>query len=283
MFTTDLSIQPAPLAEALEERGFGSYWVPEHTHIPVSRATPAPTGDAELPEEYRRCLDPFVALTAAAAVTTRLRVGTGIALVAQRDPIVTAKAAASLDLLSGGRFSLGIGYGWNVEEMADHGVRNDERRATAREHVLAMQRLWEDEVASFDGEHVSFSESWSWPKPVQQPLPVYIGGMAGPTLFSHVAEYAQGWIPIGGAGVAEALPSLRAALERAGRAPGDVEVITFGSVPDHAKLDHFEEIGISECVFRLPSAPRDVVLKVLDRHAALVSERAGRAEMHSQG
>lgn len=276
MFTTDLSIQPAPLAQALEERGFGSYWVPEHTHIPVSRATPAPTGDAELPEEYRRCLDPFVALTAAAAVTTRLRVGTGIALVAQRDPIVTAKAAASVDLLSGGRFALGIGFGWNVEEMVDHGVRPDKRRATAREHVLAMRRLWEDDVASFDGEHVSFSESWSWPKPVQRPLPVYIGGMAGPTLFSHVAEYAQGWIPIGGAGVAETLPSLRAALERAGRSPEDVEVITFGSVPDHAKLDHFEAIGITECVFRLPSAPSDVVLKVLDRYATLVAERAGR-------
>ena len=277
MFTTDLSIGPAALAEALEERGFHSYWVPEHTHIPVSRATPAPTGDAELPEEYRRCLDPFVALTVAAAATTRLRVGTGIALVAQLDPIVTAKAAASLDLVSGGRFSLGIGFGWNVEEMADHGVRAADRRAVAREHVLAMRRLWEDDEASFDGRHVSFSESWSWPKPVQRPLPVFIGGMAGPTMFAHVAEYAQGWIPIGGAGVAEALPLLHAAVERAGRPPADVEVITFGSVPDHAKLDHFEAIGISECVFRLPSAPSDVVLKVLDRYASLVAERTGRA------
>jgi len=272
LFVTDVSIQPVQLALALEERGFDSLWVPEHTHIPTSRVTPPPTGDAELAEEYRRCLDPFVSLTAAAAVTDRLRVGTGIALIAQRDPIVTAKAAASLDWVSGGRFTLGVGYGWNVEEMVDHGVDPRDRRARAREHVLAMRRLWEDEAASYHGEYVQLPESWSWPKPVQCPLPVLIGGAAGPTLFSHIAEFAEGWIPIGGHGLADAVPRLKAAVDAAGRDPLAVEVVPFGSIPDPAKLEHFARVGVTQCIFRLPSAPEAVVMPLLDRYATLISE-----------
>jgi probable F420-dependent oxidoreductase len=273
VFLTDKSIDVIELATAVEERGLDSLWLPEHTHIPTSRTTPPPTGDAQLAEEYLRCVDPFVTLGAAAAVTSRLRLGTGIALVAQRDPIVTAKAVATVDRLSGGRFALGAGFGWNAEEMADHGVDYRLRREHAREAVLAMRELWEREKASYSGKHVQFSESWSWPKPIQQPLPVLMGGSGGPKLFEHIVEYAQGWIPIGGSGLGEAIPRLRELAEAAGRDPSELEVIPFGSHPSPGKLDHFASIGVSECVFRLPSAPRDVILPILDEQADLVAAR----------
>src|SRR5487761_2782090 len=169
---TDKAIGIVELAKAVEERGLDSVWLPEHTHIPTSRLTPPPTGDEELAEEYKRSVDPFISLAAAAAVTTRLRLGTGVARAAQREPLVTAKALATLDQLSGGRFVLGTGFGWNVDEMAHHGVDYTTRREHAREVVLAMRALWEQEEASFAGKFVNFSPSWSWPKPVQQPLPV---------------------------------------------------------------------------------------------------------------
>ena len=272
MFATDQSIDVVELARAVEERGLDSQWVPEHTHIPIGRRTPYP-GGGELPEEYRRCLDPLVALTAAATATTTLRVGTAILLVAQREPIVTAKALASLDLLSGGRLAVGIGFGWNQDEMEDHGVDYRRRRDQGRERLLAMRRLWEDEVASFEGEFVHLSPSWAWPKPVRQPLPVLVGGAAGPTLFSHIAEYAQGWIPIGGRGLTETVPELRRVVEEAGRDPSTLEIVPVAVVPDPGKLDHYEEVGVTEVVFGLPSAPRDVVLPILDKQAAIVAER----------
>jgi probable F420-dependent oxidoreductase len=280
MFATDISIDIVELAREAEARGLQSLWLPEHTHIPVSRRTPPPTGDAELAEEYRRCLDPLVALAAAASATRTLRLGTGILLAAQRDPIVTAKAVATLDHLSGGRAALGVGFGWNEDELEHHGVSMPERRAVAREVVLAMQALWADDEASFVGAHVRFSPSWSWPKPVQtgadgRPrVPVLHGGAPGPKLFAHIAEYGDGWIPIGGAGLTEAIPRLRTLVGEAGRDPGALEIVPFGSIPDPGKLDHFERIGVTECVFRLPSAPRDVVLPLLDRQAALVASRA---------
>lgn len=271
MFGTDQAMRPDELARAAEERGFVSLYVPEHTHIPVGRRTPPPTGDGALPEYYARSLDPFVALTMAAAATDRLRVGTGICLVAQRDPIVTAKAVASLDRLSGGRFVFGIGFGWNADEIEDHGVEMGSRRDVAREHVLAMQRLWADDEAAFDGEFVQLPPSWSWPKPVQQPWPpVLIGGAAGPKLFAHVAEYADGWIPIGGAGVRAALPQLHRAMETAGRDPAITRVVPFGSVPDPGKLDYYASLGIDEVVLRVPVGGPDVALPVLDDYAKLV-------------
>jgi len=271
MFVTDRSIDVVTLARAAEERGLASLYVPEHTHIPTSRRTPPPTGEAELREEYRRTLDPFVALTAAASVTERLRVGTGICLVAQRDPIVTAKAIASLDLVSGGRFVFGMGFGWNEDELEHHGVAMDERRAVVRERVLAMRSLWTDDEACFEGEHVRIAPSWSWPKPVQRPgPPVLIGGAPGPTLFAHVAEYADGWLPIGGRGVKDALPDLRAAAERAGRDPDELRVVPFGTVPSEGKLEYYATLGIEEVVAQLPSAPADELLPVLDRYAELV-------------
>src|SRR5436309_11292173 len=200
-FLTDRSITPAEFARELDARGFESLFLPEHTHIPVGRRTPAPMGEP-LPEYYWHLLDPFVALTSAGAASTTVRLGTGICLVGQRDPFVLAKEVATLDVLSGGRFTFGIGFGWNEDEMTDHGVEYPRRRDVVREKVLAMQRLWSEDEASFRGEYVRFDESWSWPKPAQRPWPpVLIGGTGGPLLFEHIAEYGDGWIPIGGRGV----------------------------------------------------------------------------------
>ena len=271
MFATDQVMRPDDFARAAEERGFVSLYVPEHTHIPVSRRTPPPSGDAVLPDYYKRPFDPFVAMAMAAAATERLRVGTGICLVAQRDPIVTAKAVASLDHLSGGRFVFGVGFGWNADEIEDHGIEMRRRRDVAREHLLAMQRLWADDEASFEGEHVHLPPSWSWPKPTQKPWPpVLIGGAAGPKLFAHVAEYADGWIPIGGAGVREALPQLHRAMEAAGRDPATVRVIPFGTIPDPGKLDYYASIGIDEVVLRVPAGDHDTVVPALDEYSKLV-------------
>ncbi len=262
---TDLAMSPVELAREAEGRGFHSLYIPEHTHIPTSRRTPAPTGDEVLGEEYLRSLDPYVALGAAAAVTERIRLGTGIALVAQHDPITLAKELATLDLLSQGRLVLGIGYGWNREEMENHGIDVKRRRALVREQVLAMQALWSHDVAEFHGEFVNFEPSWQWPKPVQEPRPpILIGGGAGPMLFAHVAEYADGWIPIGGAGLRAAIPELRRTLEEWGRDPGGLRIVPMGVLPERAKLEYYESIGVTECILRLPSAPRDVVLPVLD-------------------
>src|SRR5688572_10973810 len=214
------------LAREAEARGFHSLYVPEHTHIPVSRRTPAPTGDAELGEEYKRSPDPLVVLAAAAAVTRRILLGTGIGLPAQHDPISLAKQIATLDRLSGGRLVYGIGYGWNLEEMEDHGIDTKRRRARVREVMLAMQELWSKEVASFSGEFVRFEPSWQWPKPVQQPRPrVLLGGAPGPILFRHIAEYGDGWLPICGAGSAPALERLWAALSSAGCDPASPHIV----------------------------------------------------------
>ncbi|GAA3216324.1 TIGR03619 family F420-dependent LLM class oxidoreductase [Nonomuraea helvata] len=267
MFVTDLAMPVQDLARAAEERGFDSLYVPEHTHIPVSRRTPPATGQDELPEEYKRTLDPLVALSFAAASTQRLRVGTGVLLAAQRDPIVTAKAVATLDHLSGGRVVVGVGFGWNVEEIENHGVPYGRRREVARRNVLAMQALWRDEVASFDG----FEPSWSWPKPRSGP-PVYVGGAAGPKLFAQVAEYAEGWMPIGGKGIRAALPMLREACEKAGRPMA--KVIPFGTMPTREKLDYFAELGIEEAVATLPSGPASTVLPILDDYARLIETPA---------
>src|SRR3954447_11767806 len=252
-FMTDQTMGPVELAREVEARGLYSLYVPEHTHIPVSRRTPPPTGDAELPEPYKRTLDPFVALSMAAAATERLIVGTGICLVAQRDPIVTAKEVATLDALSGGRFVLGIGFGWNRDEIEHHGVEMKDRRDVAREHVLAMQALWRDDVGSFDGEFVHLSPSWAWPKPAQKNgPPVLIGGAAGPKLFAHVAEYADGWIPIGGAGIKAARADLARACEARDRDPATLRIVPFGTVPDPGKIDYYASIGVDEVVLRLP-------------------------------
>lgn len=275
IFATDETVDVVELCRAAEDRGVGSFWLPEHTHIPTSRITPPPVGGGELPVEYRRTLDPLVALSACAATTERIRLGTGILLAAQREPIVTAKAIATLDLLSGGRIDLGVGFGWNEDEMAHHGLRLGTRRAVTREHVGAMRALWTEDVASYEGQHVAFAPSWSYPKPVQLRLPVLVGGGAGPKLLSHVVDYADGWIPIGGAGLTDAIPRLRGMLADAGRDPDGFRIVPFGSLPTEGKLDHFASIGVTEVVCRVPSVGRDEALRALDdivgvwdRHAA---------------
>jgi probable F420-dependent oxidoreductase len=271
IFATDRSMSLVELAREAEARGFHSLYVPEHTHIPTSRRTPPPTGDEVLPEEYKRTLDPYVALAAAAAVTSRIRLGTGIALVAQHDPIALAKALATLDLVSGGRLVVGVGFGWNREEMESHGVDYKRRREIVREKMLAIQALWTHEVAGFAGEHVRFEPSWQWPKPVQKPRPtVLVGGAPGPKLFAHVAEWADGWLPIGGAGLKAALPELRRAFEARGRDPAMLHVVPMGVLPDEAKLEYYASIGVTEVVLRLPSATREMVMPVLDGYARFV-------------
>ena len=263
IFATDRTISPVELAREAESRGFSSLYLPEHTHIPVSRETPPPAGESVLPDAYARTLDPLVTLAAAAAVTRSIRLGTGVCLAAQRDPIVTAKAVATVDMLAGGRFVFGVGYGWNREEMADHGVSYTTRRDRLREHVLAMRELWSQEIAGYNGEFVRFAPSWSWPKPLSGP-PVLIGGAAGPRLFAHIAEYADGWLPFGGAGVKAALPALARAAEAAGRDPAALTVIPFGTLPTAAKMDYYAHMGITEVVARLPAGSREDVLPTLD-------------------
>ncbi|MGH2728727.1 MAG: LLM class F420-dependent oxidoreductase, partial [Actinomycetota bacterium] len=270
-FLTDRSIGPADIAREAETRGFFSLFLPEHTHIPTSRATPAPMGEP-LPEQYRRTLDPFVALTIAGAATERMKLGTGVCLVAQRDPIITAKEVATLDVLSGGRFVFGIGFGWNVEEIEDHGVPYPERREIGREKVLAMKRLWTDDEASFEGKYVRIERSWAYPKPLQQPHPpVWIGGAGGPVLFRHIAEYGEGWMPIGGRGVAKQRDALRDAVERAGRDPATVPIVPMGTIPDPGKLEYFLSLGIDEVILNLPTGTRDEVLPFLDHNASVVA------------
>ncbi|MDJ1644706.1 LLM class F420-dependent oxidoreductase [Streptomyces pakalii] len=273
IFLTDETVTPVRLARELEQRGFGGLYLPEHTHIPVSRRTPYPMG-GELPREYGRTLDPFVALGQAAAVTERLTLGTGITLVAQHDPIDLAKQAATLDHLSGGRFTLGVGYGWNVEEAADHGVEWPTRRDRVRDRMALMRALWADESTGYAGAFGSVQASEAYPKPFQRPRgPVngprtLIGGGAGPKLFAHIAEYADGWLPIGGGGLTESLPKLRAAWEEAGRDPKGLQVVPYAVRPSPGKLAHYAELGIEEVVLQLPPADEPEVLRTLDAYAA---------------
>ncbi|MEC8999141.1 MAG: LLM class F420-dependent oxidoreductase [Actinomycetota bacterium] len=264
---TDRSIDVRELAVAVEERGFHSLYVPEHTHIPVERSTPPPTGGEVLDEDYARSPDPWVSLAAAAAVTDRIRLGAGVALVGQHHPISLAKAVASVDVLSAGRVVLGVGFGWNREEMAHHSVEYESRRDRVREHVAAMRALWTEDEAEFHGRFVDFEPSWSWPVPVQfGGPPVLVGGGAGPRLFAEVARWADGWMPIGGSGLRAGMDGLRAACDEVGRDFGHLTVAPFGVLPDDGKLEHYAVSGAAESVLRVPSAGRDEVLEVLDEY-----------------
>ena len=274
IFLTDQTIGPAEVAREVESHGFHALYLPEHTHIPSSRATPAPMGEP-LPDYYSRCVDPFVALAAAAQATDRIRLGTGVCLVAQREPIVTAKQVATLDMISGGRFTFGVGFGWNVEEAEDHGVDFTQRREIVREKVLAMQALWTSEEADYSGDHVAFQPSWQWPKPVQPRVPVWLGVGPGPRNFAHLVEYADGWIPIGGRGLTEAVPQLRRAFEEAGRDLAGFDLVPFGSTPDAEKFEHFQSLGVTEVVAYAPPAGRDQVLAFLQSYARTVEEFRG--------
>ena len=267
IFLTDETIGPVRLARELEQRGFAGLYLPEHTHIPVSRETPYPAG-GELPREYARTLDPFVALGQAAAVTERLGLGTGVTLVGQHDPISLAKRIATLDHLSGGRLTLGVGFGWNREEAADHGVDWRTRRARTRDAMHLMRALWAPEPTAYEGRFgCSVSASDAWPKPSGGAPRTLVGGAAGPLLFQHVTDYADGWMPIGGRGLTDTLPALRTAWEQAGRDPKTLQTVPYAVLPTPGKLAHYEELGCEEVVLQLPPAGETEVLKVLDAYA----------------
>lgn len=273
MFPTDYAIQPVDLARAVEDRGFDSLFFPEHTHIPVSRKTPFP-GGGDLPEMYWRTHDPFVALGACAAVTRTIRLGTGICLVIERDPITLAKEVASLDSISGGRLVLGIGAGWNREEMENHGANYKRRWAVVREKVLAMKTIWTRDEAEFHGEHVDFDPIWSWPKPLQDGGPPIWIGANSPWVFDRVAEYADGWMPIGGLGSGN-MERMKAALEARNRSIEDLDLALFGAPTSVDALEGRISQGFDELIFNLTAAPADEVLPQLDDLAELVAKVRG--------
>ena len=271
-FPTDYAIEVPELAKELEDRGFESMFLCEHTHIPTSRKSPFPAG-GELPQHYIRTHDPFVALSFAAAATKKLMLGTGICLVIQRDPIVTANTIASLDMLSGGRFIFGAGGGWNLEEMENHGTDPKTRFKLMRERLLAMKAMWTEEEASFHGEYVNIDTSWCYPKPVQKPHPpIILGGETVHTL-RRIVEFCDGWLPRAGpAGApAETMAKLKAAADEAGRDMSTLTVTVFRPQPDAALLDEYAEAGATRVLLEMPSVGRDDALKKLDEYAALLN------------
>jgi probable F420-dependent oxidoreductase len=270
-FGTDYSMSVVELARELEERGFESLFLPEHTHIPASRRTPWP-GGAELPRHYSHTLDPFVALAAAAAVTKTLRLGTGICLLTERDPIVTAKEVATIDLISGGRFEFGIGAGWNAEEMANHGTAFEARFRVMVDRAKAMQAIWTRDEAGYQGEFTAFEPIWSWPKPVQKPHPpILLGGETRHTL-RRVMDFCDGWFPRGrGFGDPEAeMRRLRSAAKEAGRDIKTVSTTLFGAEPEAAYLEQCRAAGIDRALIGLPSEGRDAILPLLDEYAVFL-------------
>jgi probable F420-dependent oxidoreductase len=273
MFFTDYSMAPGELGRALEIRGFESLWAPEHSHIPASRATPFPQG-GDLPRQYYDVMDPFVSLTAAAAATRSLRIATGVCLVAQRDPIQTAKLVASLDRVSEGRFLFGVGGGWNAEEMADHGTRFKTRFKLMRERIEAMRRIWTRTTAEYHGELVDFGPLMSWPKPVQQPHPPVLVGGAFPYAARRALRYGDGWVPHASRpqypDVTEFLPEFRQMAAVAGRAIETVPVTVFGAGDDRDRLQRYRDRGVARVVVSLPSAKADAILPILDRWTAVI-------------
>ncbi len=266
---TDFSITPAELARAAEERGFESLWVPEHSHIPASRRTPFP-GGGDLPKMYYDVLEPFVALATAAAVTSTLKLATGICLIIQRDPIQTAKSVATLDRVSNGRVIFGIGAGWNEEEMENHGTDPKTRMSLMRERVEAMKAIWTESKAEYHGKHVDFDPVMTWPKPVQKPHPPVVVGGGWPHAARRAIAYGDGWSPIHGFGdLASKLPEFRKLVGEAGRDPASLEISIFGVGPRAEHAEPYRDAGAGRIVFALPSEKADVVLPLLDRYAEL--------------
>jgi len=269
-FPTDYGIDIRELARAAEERGFDSLFLPEHTHIPKSRRTPFP-GGGDLPKAYSHTHDPFVALSFAAAATRKILLGTGICLIPQRDPIVTAKCVASLDQLSNGRFVFGIGGGWNVDEMENHGARYETRFKLMRERILAMKALWTEEEAAFHGEMVNFDAVWLYPKPMQQPHPpILLGGSSDYTL-KRVVEFCNGWFPIARPGFKpkEAIERLRRVASAAGRDFSTLTISVFGAPADNAALTEYRDAGIHRAVLPIPDLTRDEIMGLLDKYSPL--------------
>ena len=270
LFTSDRGITPAALGRAAEERGFDTFYVPEHTHIPVRRDAAHPgTGDESLPDDrYLRTLDPWVSLATVAAVTDRIGLSTAVALPVESDPITLAKSIATLDHLSGGRVSVGAGFGWNTDELADHGVPADRRRTVLREYVEAMRALWTQEEASYDGDFVSFGPSWAWPKPVQAHVPVVIGAGGGPQTFRWIARHADGWMTTPTQqDIGTQIIALRDAWAEAGREGVPQIRILIAFKPDPADLAAWAEAGATELIWGVPDKAPGEVLASLDRLA----------------
>lgn len=278
MFFTTYSMPPADLGQALEERGFESLWVPEHTHIPSSRTTPYPAG-GPLIRPYYDIMDPFLALTAAAAATRTLRLGTGIALVAQRDPIVTAKMVSTLDQLSAGRFLFGVGNGWNQDEIQNHGIAFADRHRVARERIEAMKAIWTQEEPEYHGEFVNFDRMQQWPKPRQQPHPPIIVGGAFPYAARRAIRYGDGWIPradrLEREGVGVLVERFRGMAAEAGRDPASLPITIFRVPEAIDRLRYCAEIGIDRVVFSLPAEGREALLPIMDRWAGLQRQLGG--------
>ncbi len=274
MFFTDYSMTASDLGKALEERGFESVWAAEHSHIPLSRKSPWGGGGA-LPKHYYDVMDPFVSLTAAACATQTLKIGTGVCLVNQRDPIQTAKSVASIDRISNGRFLFGIGNGWNQDEMENHGTVFATRHRLVRERIEAMRAIWTQTKAEYHGEFVNFDPMMAWPKPVQQPHPPVIVGGAYPYAARRAARYGDGWMPLAGrpgqyGDVGDYVPKFREMLQEAGRDATSFPISLFSGTEDTAVLGSYRDLGIVRCIVSLPSATEDVVLPILDRYAALM-------------
>ena len=269
LFTSDRGITPAQAAAAGERLGFDTFYVPEHTHIPVRRDAAHPsTGDETLPDDrYLRTLDPWVSLATAAAVTDRIRLGTAVALPVESDPITLAKSIATLDHLSGGRVTLGVGFGWNTDELADHGVPVKKRRTVLREYLEAMRALWTEETAQYAGEHVSFEASWAWPKPVQAHVPVIVGAGGTEKSFAWIAAHADGWLTTPyEQEIDDKVALLQKAWADAGRA-GPPEIVVLAGKPDPDQLARWASLGVTEAVFGMPDKSTDVVVAYLERLA----------------
>ncbi|TMA81115.1 MAG: LLM class F420-dependent oxidoreductase [Deltaproteobacteria bacterium] len=274
MFATDYAIRPDELAVAAEERGFESVFFPEHTHIPASRKSPWP-GGGELPKEYWHTHDLFVALAYAAAVTKKIKIGSGICLVVERDPILTAKEVASVDFLSNGRLIFGIGGGWNAEEMENHGTAFKTRWKLLRERVLAMKEIWTKEEAEFHGEFVDFDPIWSCPKPAQKPHPPILMGGDTPKARQRVVDFCDGWMPIGinPGGILEGMKDLAERARAAGKKPSDFAVTVFGAPGNPDVLKQFAAAGVARAIFWVSPESREKVLGVLDKYARLAQQR----------
>jgi probable F420-dependent oxidoreductase len=268
IFPTHNAISPAAMARLAEEHGHESLFFPEHTHIPASRESPWPDG-GELPRKYVHTFDLFVAVTAAVTTTSRLRVGSGICLLVERDPITTAKEVASVDFLSGGRFEFGVGAGWNREEMANHGTDPRRRMAILRERVEAMKAIWTQDEASYAGGHVAFDRIWSWPKPTQRPHPPVLVGGNGPGVLDRVLAFGDAWFPNHADGILDRAAELRARADR------PVDLMVMGVPADAKVLEAYAAAGFKRAVHWLPSAPRGPVERALDRYEAAIAEWSG--------
>ena len=273
IFPTDYSIQPVEIAKEAEARGFQSLFFPEHTHIPTNRNTPFP-GGGELPKQYWHSHDPFVALGACAAVTSEIRLGTGICLIIERDPITTAKEIASLDMISNGRTIIGIGAGWNREEMENHGADFKNRWAVVKEKVEAMRAIWTNEEPEYHGKYVDFDPIWSYPKPIQDGGPPIWMGANSKWVFERIADYADGWMPIGGLGSGN-MNRLKEALDSKNRKIEALTLALFGGPKDRAQIVGRIEQGFDEVIFSLPSEGPDQVLPLLDEYADIVKSVRG--------